>query len=238
MADPVLHLLYQDDNLLGVSKPAGLLTVADGYDPELPHLRGMLQLQYGRVWIVHRLDRYASGVLLVARSAEAHRALNRQFEQRQVKKTYHAIVEGTPRWEQWLINLPLRVNGDRRHRTVLDGRRGKTAETSVTCISRYPAHALVECQPRTGYLHQIRAHLAGSGLPILADELYNQRYQGKRKATAADSQSANPPLLRLALHALRIEVHHPLTHQPLVIEAPYPDDFIWMIHQVSSGALI
>ena len=121
---PILHL---DAELIVVNKPAGLPTLPDGYDKTAPYLGGELTAQYGRVWIVHRLDRDTSGAMVVARSAEAHRALNLQFDAHTVTKLYHALVIGVPDWAERTIDLPLRPDGDRRHRTVVDPQRGKAA---------------------------------------------------------------------------------------------------------------
>ena len=96
---PPIPILYRDDVLLVINKPAGLPSLPDGYDASAVHVRSLLEPHFGRVWIVHRLDRGTSGVLLLARSAEAHRALNSQFDQRQVSKVYHALVHGSPKWE-------------------------------------------------------------------------------------------------------------------------------------------
>jgi RluA family pseudouridine synthase len=217
--DELPETLWVDPHLLVINKPAGLRTLPDGYDPALPHLRRLLEPEFGRLWMVHRLDRETSGVLLLARSAEAHRALNTQFEQRQAHKVYHALVSGEPPWEEQTVDLPLLPNGDRRHRTVVDARRGKPAVTHLRVLERLSSAALVEARPETGRTHQIRAHLAAVGFPILFDRLY-----------AAHGGSPFPlptPLPRdsLALHAFSLEIIHPVTGQPLRFEAPYPPAF-------------
>jgi 23S rRNA-/tRNA-specific pseudouridylate synthase len=121
-------ILWQDNVLVVLNKPAGLLTLPDGYHPDLPHLRSVLEPHLGRLWIVHRLDRETSGVILLARSAAAHRALNNQFEQQRIEKRYHAIVRGAPQWEQHTVDLPLRANVGRRKRTAVDNLQGKPAK--------------------------------------------------------------------------------------------------------------
>lgn len=207
-----VSILYIDDALIVVNKPAGLPTLPDGYDKTAPYLGGELTAQYGRVWIVHRLDRDTSGAIVVARSAEVHRALNLQFDAHTVTKIYHAIVIGVPDWAERTIDLPLRPDGDRRHRTVVDSRRGKAAITHVRVLKRFAGCALVEARLETGRTHQIRAHLAASGFPLVADTLYG-------KTTGIDELS------RTALHSRSLAFDHPTTHARLQFEAPYPEDF-------------
>lgn len=205
-------VLWADDALLIVNKPAGLRSVADGYDPALPHIKTVLESEWGPLWMVHRLDRETSGALVVARSAQAHRVLNQQFDDHVVQKVYHAIIVGDPPWDEQAIDLPLRPNGDRRHRTVIDRENGKPAQTLVRVIKRSGNLSVVEAHPRTGRTHQIRAHFAAVGFPIAGDELYLR-------------DKGDHPVPRLALHAWSIAFHHPASLERFSIEAPYPVDF-------------
>jgi len=216
-------MLWSDETLFVVNKPAGLLVIPGGYGEE-DNVRQMLESDYGRVWIVHRLDRHTSGVLVVARTAHAHRALNTQFEEHRVHKTYHALVNGVPRWDRLTIDRPLQPNGDRRHRTVVS-ERGKPSRTEVQVLERFAECALVEATPKTGRTHQIRAHLAASGYPIVADRLY----RGQLLA----SQSIDRP----ALHALSIEFNHPTTQKTVRFEAPYPADLASTLDQLRNPHL-
>jgi tRNA pseudouridine32 synthase/23S rRNA pseudouridine746 synthase len=215
-----IPVLYQDESLLAIDKPAGLPTLPDGYDPTAPHLRSLLEPHFGRLWIVHRLDRDTSGVLLLARTAEAHRFLNTQFDQRQASKVYHALVVGNPEWSMKTVDLPLRVDVGHKHRTAVDPRRGKLAITDLRVLERFitewfpSAYALIKAVPKTGRTHQIRAHLAALGYPLLADALYGE--------SQLEPHTLMP---RLALHALQLNIEHPVSHTTLHIKAPYPEDF-------------
>ncbi len=210
------YLITCDESLLAINKPSGLRVLPDGYHPEMEHVRSLLEPQYGRLWVVHRLDKDTSGVLLLARSAQVHRALNLQFDHHAVEKTYHALIDGSPNWEEITITDPLRVNGDRRHRTVVDSQRGKAAVTVCRVLERYDEATLIEAHPKTGRTHQIRAHLAHLGHPILGDLLYGSSSQTKRLPMAIE---------RLALHARALSLTHPQTAQRVYFEAPYPADF-------------
>jgi tRNA pseudouridine32 synthase/23S rRNA pseudouridine746 synthase len=222
--DPYPEILWVDAALLVINKPAGLRSLPDGYDPSRPHLRLLLEPQYGRLWIVHRLDKDTSGILVLARSAAAHRLLNTQFERHQVRKCYHAITAGSPMWEEQTVRLPLRPNGDRRHRTVVDLTHGKPAVTHLRLLQRFSSASLIEARPETGRTHQIRAHLAAVGLPILGDALY------------AAPSLPGLPLATLALHAWALELTHPESGQLIHFEAPYPPAFQSALHWLSSHA--
>ena len=201
-----LDILFCDETILVIDKPAGLHTLPDGYDPSLPHVRGLLEPEFGRLWIVHRLDRETSGVLVLARTAQAHRSLNTQFERHQTQKVYHALVMGGPDWQDTSVRLPLRINVGHRHRTAVDLGRGKPAVTHLRVLERYEQTTLVEAAPETGRTHQIRAHLAALGHPIVGDELYG----------------GIPSPEGLYLHARSLEITHPLTGERMKLTAENP----------------
>jgi RluA family pseudouridine synthase len=225
--------LYLDEHILVINKEAGTLVVPASHKPDDKSLVEILSLQYGKLWPVHRLDRETSGVLLFARDAEAHRILNHQFQMREIHKTYHLLVIGQPEWETKEVNLPLRVNGDRRHRTIIDLAQGKPAQTHFRILQRYhDKAALIEAVPFTGYTHQIRTHASSCGLWILKDWLYLPwfYYPGipAAKPSLQDEEKRladQMPIQRVALHALRIIFTHPSTNNQVTIDAPYPQDF-------------
>jgi 23S rRNA-/tRNA-specific pseudouridylate synthase len=124
-----MKILYEDESLLVVDKPAGLSVLPDGWEQDSQYLVKSLEEQYGKVFIVHRLDKITSGVMVFARDAETHRALNIQFESHQAEKIYHALVEGNPKWEEKVAKHPLRANVGHKHRTMVDDKNGKPSET-------------------------------------------------------------------------------------------------------------
>lgn len=205
-----MNILFEDASILVIDKPAGLPVLPDGWEKDSPYLLKDLERVYSKLWVVHRLDKVTSGVMLFARSAEAHRLLNLQFEHREIKKVYHAILGGNPAWEDHTARHPLRINVGHSHRTVVDPARGKPSETHFKITARFTGYCLVEALPATGRTHQIRVHAYALGYPLLGDTLY----------------SAPPTDLikRPALHAYSIEFTHPVTNERLTFSAPYPGD--------------
>jgi RluA family pseudouridine synthase len=215
-----MDILYIDSALLIVNKPASLPVLPDGWDADAPYLVRLLTEDFGRLWVVHRLDKVTSGVMVLARTAEAHRALNRQFEQHETQKVYHALINGEPKWSEHIARHRLRVNVGHSHRTVVDNAKGKPAETAFTVIQRYKGYGLIESRPATGKTHQIRVHAYALGYPLVGDLLY----------------SAPPTDLieRPALHALALTISHPESNQRQTFEAPYPNDFVQALAKVGN----
>jgi len=237
--EPTSLVLWSDEHLLVVNKPAGLPTLPDGWAPG-PHVRSVLEPVYGRLWIVHRLDRFTSGLLVLARTAQAHRSLNLQFDEHRVEKVYHALVVGVPAWESLIVELPLRADGDRKHRTVVDPQAGKPSVTELRVLRRLEGYALVEAIPRTGRTHQIRAHLAAVGHPVAADRLYGGGEAVFATAAASPFPEEKPgrPLLdRPGLHARFLAIRHPVTGERLAFEAPYPADLAETLDDLRRAAV-
>ena len=207
-------LLYQDQYLILINKNPGLLSVQDGYNSDLPHLRSVLEPEFGTLWIVHRLDRETSGVMVLARNAEVHRKLNQSFRERQIQKTYHGLVTPAPDWHEKDIQLPLMTNADRQHRTRVKQGSGKAARSTCRVMDRCLLGALMEIEIRTGITHQIRAHLRALNIALFGDMLYN--------AGLSDQPLTVP---RMMLHARSLAFNHPSTGEWLQVTAPYPDDF-------------
>lgn len=214
-SDASLPILYEDDGLIVVDKPAGLLSVPGRdrhhQDSVLSRLR-QTRSDGPSLMAVHRLDQATSGVLLIARDRDSYRLLSQQFQQRQVHKVYEAVVAGDVDADQGEIDLPLWGDPcDRPYQTV-DWQRGKPSLTRFHVLARTPATTRVEFQPLTGRTHQLRVHAAhpqGLGCPIVGDRLYG----------------ASPPHStegRLLLHARELVVNHPQTHQRLYLTAAVP----------------
>ena len=205
-----MKILFQDQQLIVIDKPAGLSVLPDGWEKDSEYLVKILEEQYDKVFIVHRLDKITSGVMVFARDAETHRALNIQFENHDAQKAYHAIVEGNPKWEEKVAKHPLRANVGHKHRTMVDDRNGKPSETRFRVIKRYPEAALIEAKPMTGRTHQIRVHAYALGHPLVEDVLYG----------ATDIYGIPRPML----HAQTLSFIHPVTKERVKYSAPHPDE--------------
>ncbi|MCC6645864.1 MAG: RluA family pseudouridine synthase [Polyangiaceae bacterium] len=203
------RLLYEDDAVIAVDKPAGTASIRER-DVSAPCLHVELERARGeRLFVVHRLDKEVSGVILFARTAAAHRALSMSFEAREVDKRYHAIVDGALEGER-AVTLSLREFGS--GRVGADALRGKPCETRVSLVAQGGGVSLVDAQPITGRRHQIRAHLYAIGHPILGDRRYGD---GARAATEP----------RLFLHARELSVPHPTTRERLKVSCAAPEAF-------------
>jgi tRNA pseudouridine32 synthase/23S rRNA pseudouridine746 synthase len=204
-----MEIIFSNPEILGVNKPAGMDSIPGGWEPHSYSLLELLEKEYGRLWIVHRLDKGTSGIIVFARNPKAHRELSMSFEHHSVSKMYHAIVIGTPTWDNCVANYPLRANVGRNHRTVVDLSLGKLSETTFEVIERFSRNSLLAATPATGRTHQVRVHASTLGFPLLGDMQY--------KADPTNFIS------RPALHAFSLEFT--LFEEPYHIEAPYPEDF-------------
>lgn len=219
-----LDIIYEDNYLLAINKPAGMVV-----HPSFGHSEGTLvnailgyltlspELARGsmRPGIVHRLDKGTTGVIIVAKDTKTQEMLSDLFKERRVRKVYLAIVEGAPKDEEWTVEENIgRHPVERKKMAVLKGK-GRSALTRFKVLERLNGFAYIEACPRTGRTHQIRVHLACSGHSIVGDELYGKR----------SKRLAGRPLL----HAWRIEFAHPVSKEPVSIEAPVPEDMLEFI---------
>jgi len=222
-------VIYSDDDIVVLNKSSGVLIAQDRYNPTAPRLDLLAEKEFGRLFAVHRLDKDTSGVIIYARNEAAHKGLSLQFEQRKVHKTYHALVYGHPLWQDLHVDLALQPDGDARHRTVVNKKFGKASVTDFRLIGSCGPYSWIEAKPLTGRTHQIRVHLQANGLSIVCDPLYsgNQkpvRLSEIKKKWNGDEEEERPLLSRLALHAYKIELTHPVSNQPLSFTAPYSKD--------------
>jgi 23S rRNA pseudouridine1911/1915/1917 synthase len=228
-----LPVLFEDAHLLVIDKPAGVAvhpgagiasgTVVHGLLHQVKDLLGIGgELRPG---IVHRLDKDTSGCLAVAKTEAALRGLQAAFKAREVDKRYRAIVHGAPAEEGELDTLHARHPTDRK-RFSTRVREGKRAVTRWRVLERFEGAALVDVELMTGRTHQIRAHFADAGFPLLGDKLYGGTKREARLPEAAPLRRAAQALGRQALHAALLSFEHPITAARVSCEAPLPPDFL------------
>jgi RluA family pseudouridine synthase len=205
----MIDVLYEDEDILAVNKPEGLVAVPERRRLDQSLLEMLCAERGEKPYIVHRIDRETSGVIVFARNAEAHRRLNRQFETRSVEKVYLALVHGIFSDDQGEIDKPLRQFGS--GRVAFDAQCGKASVTEFRVLERMGAFTLVEVRPHTGRRHQIRVHFYSIGHPIVGDPLYGDKA----------IQSRYP---RLMLHARRLTLDQP-PGKRLTLEAAVPQSF-------------
>lgn len=224
-----LIVLYEDNSLLVIDKPAGLLSLPDRFDAALPNVRRILDERYGKIFMVHRLDRETSGVMIAAKTAEAHKHLNDQFEHHTVRKVYHAIVGGIVEKDTFPINIPITTDTKRKG-LMRPSARGKEALTLVTVLEKFRIATLLECTLVTGRMHQIRVHCAAIGHPLLVDPDYGKTKEFmlssiKRRYNLKKDTAERPLISRLTLHAQSIAFTHPDTSTMVTVQSEYPRDF-------------
>ena len=197
-------ILYEDDVLLFVNKPAGIVVQQRMFEPDEPFLHDLVQRYTSPAFLMQRLDRGTSGVMFFSKNSDMNVRLTRQFERKTIRKTYLAICEGELA-ETQTVDAPIARTG-----AILFGVRdhGKRSITHVAPLHASAAGSLLSIRLETGRTHQIRVHLAAIGHPLAGDWLYGQ-------------ETASRPML----HAAELEMTHPLTGQRLRVAAPAPDDF-------------
>jgi 23S rRNA pseudouridine1911/1915/1917 synthase len=217
-----LPVLFRDDAILVVDKPAGLLAVPSGPDvhdedtaaARVREFAKHLNPRHPYVGVVHRLDRDTSGALAFALTATARGALRALFREHRMERRYAALVEGNPPGDEGAIDLPLSEAYEGKRRVARPGEASLPARTRWRVVQRFAGGALLEVELDTGRQHQIRVHLSHVGLPIVGDPVY--RREGRRPLLDAPRQM---------LHARVLGFVHPLTGAALRCESPLPDDF-------------
>lgn len=204
----MIELLYEDEGCLAVDKPAGLATIPERFTDRC--LLAEVEAHLGaKAFVVHRLDKDVSGVVLFAKDAGMHRHLNTQFETRAVDKTYVAVVHGAVAAEAGVVDRPIRAFGS--GRMGVDEAKGKPSETRFAVRARRGDYTVLDVHPVTGRRHQIRVHLYHLGHPIVGDPMYGDRARQQRYE-------------RLMLHARAIAFRHP-SGRIVAVESPLPEAF-------------
>lgn len=226
MREPV-NVIYSDEHIVIANKPAGITVIPERQHPELETVQTILEKQFGKLWVVHRIDKFTSGVLCFARNEQAHRHMSLQFQNHQVKKVYMAIAGGKMQAPHGEINEPIAENMAHPG-TMLVHRRGKEAHTIYDVVEEFKHASLLKVEIKTGRTHQIRVHLAYIGNPLLVDEIYAKRdsfyFSTLKRNYKPTAEQERPTIARLTLHAYQVTFTHPATGDVVTYTAPLPKD--------------
>jgi RluA family pseudouridine synthase len=236
-----IPVLFEDEYLLALDKPAGLLTSPDRYDRQRPNLMKLLHaaIAGGKPWArerglnylmnAHRLDCETSGVILLAKSKLALVTLANLFGSEKPLKRYAALVQGTPTDDKFEVDAGLAPHPVKTGLMRVDPKNGKRSRTVFQVLEKFSGWTLLRCEPFTGRTHQIRVHLCHAGLPVVGDELYGGKplwlSRLKRDYRLKRGREERPLISRVALHAEQLTLPHPVTGGTLTITAPWPKNF-------------
>jgi len=232
-----LEILFEDEYMIAVNKPAGVLTIPDRFNAALPNLATTLQRIYPEAIPVHRIDKFTSGVNIFAKNAEVHKALSALFENREIEKYYVAIVDGIPSPESGRIDIPLAESKVTRGK-MLAHKRGKASVTEYKILKSFRTYSYVYIRILTGRMHQIRVHMQYIGNPLIVDALYGNREAfylseiKQKKFNLAKNEDEKPLLSRQPLHAEKLSFIHPYTENKVEIVAPIPKDITAVVSQM------
>lgn len=217
-------ILFEDDDYIVINKPPFLATLDERFGGA-PNILRLAREQYDDVQACHRLDKETSGSLALAKNPAAYRHLAMQFEDRKVRKVYHAAAWGVHDYDGLRVERSIETTTKGKARLAY---KGKPAVTLVRTLEAFAKHTLLECQPITGRMHQIRLHLAYLQAPIIGDQMYGGEdfflSSLKKKFNMKEGQEEQPFIKRFALHAANLTFAK-LDGESVTVEAPYPKDF-------------
>lgn len=229
------EVIAETGNWIALYKPSGLLSIPDRKQSE-PSLKDQLNERFGKVWVVHRLDKNTSGLILFAKDEETHKYLSKQFEERTVEKYYLGLVHGQPAHEQGSVDAPIMEHPVKKA-TYITHQKGKPSLTEYKILKTYGMYSWMEFQIHTGRTHQIRVHMKQIGHPIVCDELYGSEtpvllstIKRKKFKLSKDAEEEKPLLNRLALHAWKL-VFQDLDGSTVALEAPLSKDLKALLQQ-------
>jgi 23S rRNA pseudouridine1911/1915/1917 synthase len=223
-----LDIIFEDDSIIVINKPKNLVVhpAAGNWEGTLVnallyHCRDSLSDINGvrRPGIVHRIDKDTTGLLVIAKSNEAHLSLSEQLKKHQIQRIYETIVDGRIEKDSGKISAPIGRHPINRKKMSVNVKNGKPAVTHFKVLERFKSHTYIQCELETGRTHQIRVHMSYIGHPITGDEVYGKKFN------LADTDGQ-------ALHARFLKLKHPVSNEDMVFEAPLPDYFTALINRL------
>ncbi len=237
MAKVKTTIIHEDDDLIIVNKPSGVLTIPDRFVLDRPNLVKDLGRTREELFVVHRLDRETSGVICFAKNEMAHKHISKQFQERTVDKYYLALVEGTPYQEEGKIDKPIAESTVTRGKMIIHDR-GKQSLSLYKVLESFKHYSLVSVNIKTGRTHQVRVHFASIGHPLASDSLYGRKDKiflseiKTKKYNSGKYIEEQPMIDRTTLHAFQLSFDHPTTGERLFFEAEPPKDLRALFNQL------
>ena len=230
-----VDIIAETDHWIALNKPSGLLSIPDRKQSE-PSLKDWLNEKYGKVWIVHRLDKFTSGLIVFAKDEETHKLLSKQFEDRVVEKFYLGLVHGTLANKEGSVDVPI-MEHPAKNATYITHVKGRASLTDYKVLEEHAQYSWVQFQIHTGRTHQIRVHMKHIGHPIVCDEVYgtatpillSSLKRKKFKLSKADEEE-RPLMNRLALHAWKLSFTD-AEGKKIELEAPVSKDLRALLQQ-------
>jgi len=229
------YILEEDENLVAINKPSGLLTIPDREGKEIS-LKQLLKSKYGEIFTVHRLDKDTSGIVVFAKNGETHRELSKLFEERETIKVYNGFVLGSLLQNSGTINEPIAEHPVKKGLMTVY-KKGKESTTEYEVLENFKLYSWMQFHILTGRTHQIRVHMKHLGHPIVCDELYGDgkpvfisAIKRKKFNLSKDEESERPILSRLALHASKLKFK--LNNKTYELEAEQPKDLRALLQQL------
>jgi RluA family pseudouridine synthase len=229
------YILEEDENLVAINKPSGLLTIPDREGKEIS-LKQLLKSKYGEIFTVHRLDKDTSGIVVFAKNGETHRELSKLFEERETIKVYNGFVLGSLLQNSGTINEPIAEHPVKKGLMTVY-KKGKESTTEYEVLENFKLYSWMQFHILTGRTHQIRVHMKHLGHPIVCDELYGDgkpvfisAIKRKKFNLSKDGESERPILSRLALHASKLKFK--LNNKTYELEAEQPKDLRALLQQL------